>query len=99
MSVGFEWDVETVDENDDIVDHDFRDSYAECMAIAAAEPPEGCRFAIVLVRNSDHAFDGRAWAYLDGGKLPTHFEDAYQHPVAKVPAKFHREVERAKEPA
>jgi hypothetical protein len=104
MTVCYEWDVEThtateTEEHEagEVLDHDHRDSYAQCLHVASQPAPEGCRFAIVLVRDDD---SGRSWAYLEEGKLPSHFINAYGIDVAKVPLQYHREVERAKkEPA
>lgn len=103
MPVSYEWDVETHTavesaefEEGEVLEHDHRDSYAQCAEIASGEPPEGCRFAIVLVRDDE---SGRSWAYMEDGELPAHFINAYGKEVAKVPLRFHREVEVAKEPS
>ena len=88
--VKYEWDVETVEEESgDVLDHNHCDSFREAIAAARETPDDGCRFDVVLVRDDD---DGRSWAYLDDGKLPTHFLDAYEHEVAKVPQRFVKEV-------
>lgn len=84
----YEWDVEVNDENDEIAHHLFQTSYAACVAEAATHP----NASIVIVR--DAANGDRTWAYVTDGKLPERFEDAYQTPCTKVPARFHREVER-----
>ena len=96
MTTTYEWDVEeqTAEDSDEneageVLDHLFCTSYAEAKRQAARPASEGCKFVIVLVRDAD---DGRSWAYMEDGKLPTHFCDAYQSPVAKVPQRFHKEV-------
>lgn len=94
--VVYEWDVEivcTVDcdeyEADEILEHNHTDSYKDAVRFAKSEPPSNCMYAIVLVRDDDR---GRSWAYLDNGRLPVNFLDAYDRPTAKVPARFHKEV-------
>lgn len=98
MTVYYEWDVEEVDEHDDVQDHYHTDSYASAKAIHAAVPGEGTNMTsrIVLIRDDDNTRTGqRAWAYLEDGKLPEYFEDAHGVEVAKVPKRFHEEVARA----
>lgn len=90
MPVDYEWDVETVEiESEDIVDHEFCKDYADAKATAATAPGPGHRHDIVLVRDDDN---GRSWAYMEDGKLPSHFSDAYGNAVAKVPKRFTNEV-------
>ncbi len=90
MPVRYEWDVETVDMNGDVQDHDHKASYAECLTVAP--PAAGETHSRVLVRDDDN---GRSWAYIEDDKLPEHFLDAYDRIVAKVPVTFYREVEKA----
>jgi hypothetical protein len=97
MTVFYEWDVEEIDEHDDIQRHNHTTSYAKAKAIAAApcdEPGMTCR--IVLVRDDDNTRTGyRSWAYLqDDGKLPEYFEDAQGVERTKVPKHFHAEVDK-----
>ena len=91
MTVYYEWDVETVtkDEFEDIENHAHQKSYADCVAFAATEPPEGFFYRIVLVRDDD---DRRAWAYLKDGKLPEYFSDADGRDYRKAPKRFVLEV-------
>lgn len=97
MAVRYKWDVEYVTtvasaDNDagEILDHDFCDSYAEAkMRAALPAPDEGMHFEIVLVRDDDNM---RSWAYMEDGKIPEHFRDAYDNDYAKVPQRFHKEV-------
>lgn len=97
--VVYEWDYETIDEFDDIIDHDFHD---ECPGLPVDPAEQGltevARIELVLVRNvvigyadcfDDSAdLDERDWAYVKDGKLPETFQDGF----TKVPQKFHREL-------
>lgn len=98
MAIFYEWDVELVEEyedgDNDIHDHFHQLTFADCLKQAAQEPQAGCRWDVVLVCNDNQ---GRSWAYLEGGKLPEHFMDAYDTPTRKVPQRFHNEVARAAE--
>lgn len=89
MTVRYEWDVETVDEHDDIIDHFFQKDYAGVLEELAKDDCPGLIKRAVLVRDDDK---GRSWAYLEDGELPEYFENAYGEEAAKVPAKFIREV-------
>jgi hypothetical protein len=91
MTVYYEWDVEEVDEHEDIQNHNHTDSFAKAKAINEIPCEEGMTSRIVLVRDDDK---GRSWAYLEDGELPSHFEDAYGVKVAKVPERFHEEVSK-----
>lgn len=92
MTVYYEWDVEEVDVNEDIQHHNHTASYVEAKRIAETPDEIGMTSRIVLVRDDDK---GRAWAYMEDGKLPEHFEDAHGVEIAKVPKRFNAEVERA----
>ena len=93
MTVEYEWDCETVDTYGDIIEHTHGATHAEVKAWSAANPCEpGFRRDLVLVRDDD---EGRAWAYLEDGKLPEFFQDAGLCNVSKVPQRFHREVLKA----
>jgi hypothetical protein len=91
MTVSYEWDVEVVQDDDEneVLEHLHQSAFADCQKVAAKPADEGCRHDIVLVRDDD---DGRSWAYIEDGKLPSHFEDAGGTAVAKVPQRFHKEV-------
>lgn len=97
MSVRYEWDVETCldmdsEGNEDIVDHNHTESYAEALADFKQPAEEGTFKRIVLVRDDDKC---RSWAYMEEGKLPEYFEDAYNQETVKVPKRFHDEVTKA----
>ena len=91
--VRYEWDVETVTiadtaewEEGEVLDHNHRDSKADALRCAAATPPEGTRYEVVLVRDDD---ESRSWAYLlPDGTMPEFFLDAIGDEVARVPKKF-----------
>jgi hypothetical protein len=104
--VHYEWDAEQVNITDidpetgepynDVQDHNHNDIDTVLSEIAE----EGCRVDVVLVRNVGNEDDGlvdRQWAYVEDGKLPEFFEDAYQKPLCRVPQKFHVELRRALE--
>jgi hypothetical protein len=99
MSVRYEWDVELVTavetaehEAGEVIDHNHVESAAAALAFAAGGAGEGFAYSIVLVRDDDN---GRAWAYVEDGKLPTHFTDAHDNEVAVVPQRLRGEWERA----
>ena len=99
MAAHYEWDVETqavgdsgTAENGDVLDHDFCSSYAEAVRNLANDPPQSGEYkVIVLIRDDDIC---KAWAYMEDGKLPDFFADAYGNEDAKVPQRFHAEVYR-----
>ena len=90
----YEWDVETVDEYGDIEDH-YHSERITIDHLDAALDKSG-RTRLVLVRD-DHRHGGidRSWAYVEEGKLPDHFKDAYDRNEAKVPQRFHKELAKA----
>ena len=89
----YEWDVEETEKGtDEIMDHLFCDSFEDAVRTAAAvDADEHVYACIVLVRDS---YADRSWAYMKDGKLPEMFKDAMGVEVAKVPRRFHREVEK-----
>ncbi len=99
-TVFYEWDVEEVTdveseryEEGEVIEHWHQESYADCQHLTAQKAPSGMRFEIVLVCNT---FDDRSWAYVENGKLPKYFENAYQNKTRKVPKRFHDELAKAK---
>lgn len=103
MKYDYEWDVETtVDgETDDYVDGEVLDhhhvgTYAEAVEAATEWKGEpGRRFPVVLVctrvlRNGE--LDGRWWAYVIDGVVPSRFRDCYDNEGPEVPVRFIREV-------
>jgi len=100
MSVIHEWDIETVTtsataerEAGEVIEHDHRDSYADCLQTITRTPDAGCHYEIVLVRDDDK---GRSWAYVEHGKLPEYFLDAFGEETSKIPQRFHNEIAKAK---
>ena len=81
MTVYYEWDIETVDANGDVQDHNHSASFPG--------HPKALNERLVLVRNkcTDGDLDHRSWSYVDGGKLPELFDDG-----SRVPKRFHAEV-------
>lgn len=94
MTITYEWDCETVtdDEFEDVEDHYHSAKLADVLAYSKASPPTDCTHRVVLVRDDD---DRRSWAYLEDGVLPSHFDDADGRRWGKVPARFHAEVVKA----
>ena len=100
MAIRYEWTVETVtdDEYEDITDNYFSDNYKEAAETAALIIAQGNKVYVGLVRDvladdNEHTED-RQWAYLEGGRLPAKFSTAGGSDGAKVPQKFHKEVEK-----
>lgn len=95
MPTIYEWDIETVDEHGDIVDHDH--SYK---LKGKCKPSElNSKYRLVLVRDvCDQAgsVEDRTWGYvnLDTMTLPEYTSDAYDRESYKVPKKFHEELKR-----
>lgn len=93
----YEWDVEIVQAVDtpeveagEILDHRHQSSFADVVRFLNGGHDADVRLDVVLVYDSN---DGqRGWAYLKDGKLPTHFVDALNVPIHKVPQRFHAEV-------
>lgn len=93
MAMSYEWCVELVrvydDGDNDIVDNAFQTSYSACVEYTKLPIESGYEYHIVLVCDYD---DGRAWACVEDGELPTHFEDSMGNEVRKVPKKFILEI-------
>lgn len=96
MAVHYEWDVEEQAARDtaqveagEVLEHWHCATYADAVQLATREPAPDVVYKIVLVRDADAC---RAWAYMENGKLPEYFEDAYGQPRAKVPKRFHAEL-------
>lgn len=95
----YEWDIETLDANGDIDDHNFSDT---CPGI-----PKEPMHRLVLVRDvyewpendqkrkCDPDLICRSWAYVVSGKLPEYFEAARGAKTVVVPKRFHAELAKA----
>lgn len=83
-TVKYEWSIETLDENEDIVDSTFWDELPK-------EPLEENQ-RLCLVRNEGNEIDGltdRLWAYIENGELPEYFADETDCVISiKVPKRF-----------
>jgi len=100
MAVFYEWDIEEVidyhDGDNDIQNHlhqpNFEVLRLELSTLKEYVTPAGhVHYDPVLVCDDDQ---GRSWAYIEDGKLPEFFEDAYQCRTRKVPKRFHKEIAR-----
>jgi|TARA_Y100000034_G_C6827289_1_gene373113 hypothetical protein len=94
MKTFYEWDVETLDANGDVQDHD-HESKLKAHRQYGAAILSGKRndLRLVLVRDVGSDDDGvaeRAWAYVKDGKLPDEFDDG-----TPVPQRFHIELNSA----
>jgi len=86
MTTTYEWDIETIDEAGDIVDH----SHSTKVPTEALKPNQ----ELVLVKdvhNRQGELQDRAWAYVVAGKLPVAFQNALGDYVGKVPLAFQLE--------
>jgi hypothetical protein len=91
--IRYEWTVE-LREGDDIVDACYGDTLSEALR-PCWETPAGYTQHLGVVRDrydSAESLVCRSWAYLEDGKLPERFTDAYGREIAKVPARFHKEA-------
>ena len=89
MSVSYEWDVEkiTLDEHEDIIDHDHADNLIDLKCHFPLEKDK----RLVLVRDEfkDYDLQDRQWAYCNEAGLPIEFDGG-----SKVPKSFHDELLR-----
>jgi len=94
----YEWDIETVDEYGDIIDHYHASDLQElAIFLEREEPQAGIEYRLVLVRDQCRA-DGmdldRTWAYLtDECNLPSHFSDTIGTNRTQVSLRFAKELE------
>ena len=82
--INYEWDIETVDEHGDIIDHHHADKLKEYPKDYTKSGGD-----LVLVRDDNY---GRSWAYVQRGFLPEYFTNAFGGNTAKVPMRFHKEL-------
>lgn len=82
--VTYEWVWELTDEHDDIVEHQYLDTYREMVSSA----PAGADFGLCRrVGNDDDGEIEREYAYIERGVLPERFDGG-----STVPQRFHKEV-------
>jgi hypothetical protein len=97
MKTTYEWAIETLDADGDIVEVQHYDTALRLPAFAEETD------WIVLVRDicDEGGVASRSWAYVtDPGKtsaeLPAHFTDSDGNETAEVPARFHAEFAKYK---
>lgn len=97
----YEWDLETVDNDGDVVDHNHVDRASELLATMQrwGKPPEGQHYRLALVRDERESWDGepgalidRNWAYIETrignpayGQLPECFSAAGPSGMVPLP--------------
>lgn len=95
--VVYDWSLEEIDENEDIVDSDFMQEIPADWVNKL--PEDGHTFRICLVRdlgNQEKGLIERCWAYVVDGKLPEYFKDsAGTDTIHKVSEKFHKHLAAA----
>lgn len=103
MPTYYEWTVELIqdyrDGCNDIVDSNHFDTYTDAKRYADSLTIPYSHYIDIGVERRGYDADGdlvnTAWAYIADGVLPESFEDAYGRTVAKVPARFHKELQAA----
>lgn len=86
--IRYEWDYETWDDNNDIIDHYHADKLADFK-------PDDVTAHLCLIRDAGNEINGmeeRTWAYVKDGQLPEYFSDAFGALVHLVPKRFHKEL-------
>ena len=99
MATHYDWVIELMDrtdpENESIVEVNHADTYAEALQYVGDPASD---FDIGLVRDWDCERTGahsRVWAYVIDGVLPEWLEDAFGAQVARVPARYRTQFEKA----
>lgn len=95
--ITYEWDIETLDANGDILDHNFAEDLRDLLPAFVTQNPS---MRLVLVRHAGNDLDGetdRLWAYVDDAwNLPRCFEAGEDMPTdVAVPKRYHRMIARA----
>lgn len=85
----YEWDLETVDEYGDVVDHHHEDDVS--LIIGGMDSPDHALVLVKDIYDQDGEARHRAWAYVENGKLPDVFDDG-----SKMPKRFADEFKKAK---
>ena len=99
--VTYEWDVETVNSDGDIEDHNFGDKLKDLLGYFLDQSQQGCRKRLVLVRSTgddESGLTGRLWAYVGDGDFERgEFQDCGAdgpiYPGVKIPKRFIWELE------
>ena len=92
----YEWDMEEVDKDGQILDHDHADNLKDLkIGYSNRQSHEDSWYRLVLVRdysNGSWQDSDRQWAYVSlGGTLgfhPDYFENSHQNPANKIPQKY-----------
>lgn len=107
----YEWDAEEYypadyqdtdgpKEAGEVRDHNYAPTALEALQrVMDGSDIPGVDLRLVLVRrtgNEYHGMTGQSWAYVVDGKLPEQFLDEDDRPMAAVPARFIKELEKAK---
>ena len=90
MKVQYEWTVEVIDADGDIVQSEFSNTLLGLPAFVE-------RHDIGLVRDeieSDGNLGDREWAYIVNGKMSKFFQDCYGKATRPVPQKYLKEFEK-----
>jgi hypothetical protein len=93
MKTKYEWDIETVDEHGDVIDHHHADTILG-LRIGDLDLLDGEKRLLVLVRDEWDDREGltsRGWAYVENGELPKRFDDG-QIETFLVPQRFRDEL-------
>lgn len=85
--IQYEWVIETVDEFGDIQDVNHSDTFP-------GFPRQGLDIGLVRDVIDETGVIDRAWAYINQGSLPTHFNDG-RNITHAVPKRYLEEVQRA----
>ena len=89
----FEWVIEEIDENGDIIDNDFRDKLKDLLDYKNKKPEEAfSRYKLGLIRLTGSDCEGiteRGYAYAFGDKLAEEFDNGY-----RVPKRFLAEYKK-----
>ena len=88
----FYWLIETVDQNNDIIDHDQSQNLNEGFIKSI---DESNRLCLVRELSDESGVIDRDWAYLKNDELPDFFEDGFQNETdLKVPQKYKTELNK-----
>tara|TARA_R100000306_G_C4329666_1_gene119556 strand:- start:342 stop:665 length:324 start_codon:yes stop_codon:yes gene_type:complete len=99
--VNYEWDVETVNSDGDVEDHNFADKMKDLLGYFLDQSQQGCRKRLVLVRSTgddESGLTGRLWAYVEDGDFERgEFQDCGAggpiYPGVEIPKRFVEELE------
>lgn len=98
MSTTYEWDIETLDDSGDVIDHDQRAMLSSFDKSHLQQAIKENRLSLVRDVN-DGGLDSRSWAYAcpSCGMLNENMLDSDGRVVARVPSRFFKEFAKATE--